>query len=69
MNREEILAELKNRGANVNSMEATNQQPNFDREQILEVLKERGIGQTKSGEFLPTVEKQREEKRCLWKYC
>jgi len=62
MNREEILAELKNRGANVNSVEATNQQPNFDREQILEVLKERGIGQTKSGEFLPTVEKQREEK-------
>jgi len=58
MNREEILAELKNRGANVNSIEATNQQPSFDREQILEVLKERGIGQTKSGEFLPTAKQQ-----------
>lgn len=62
MNREEILEELKNRGANVNSLENTNQQPNFDREEILKVLKERGIVQSKSGEFLPTVEKQIEEK-------
>jgi hypothetical protein len=58
MDRESILAELKNRGANVNSLEPTNQQPNFDREQILEELKERGIGQTKSGEFLPTAKQQ-----------
>ena len=58
MDRESILAELKNRGANVNSLEPTNQQPNFDREQILEVLKERGIDQTKSGEFLPTAKQQ-----------
>ena len=62
MDREEILEELKNRGADINSLQNTNDQTNFDREQILEVLKERGIGQTKSGEFLPTVEKQREEK-------
>ena len=52
MDKEEILAELENRGVNVNSLEPNNQQPDFDREAILEVLKERGIGQTKSGEFL-----------------
>ena len=58
MDKEEILAELENRGVNVNSLEPNNQQPNFDREAILEVLKERGIGQTKSGEFLPTAKQQ-----------
>jgi len=58
MDKEEILAELENRGVNVNSLEPNNQQPDFDREAILEVLKERGIGQTKSGEFLPTAKQQ-----------
>jgi hypothetical protein len=60
MNRQDILNELKKRNINVpkNSLQETSE---ISKDVILNELRQRGIGQTKTGKFLPTPEQQVKE--------
>ena len=57
MDRQQILEELKNRGVNTDQ-DNTNQPISVDKNSILQEIKKRGLGQTKSGDLLPTPKQQ-----------
>ena len=57
MDRQQILEELKNRGVNTDQ-DNSNQPISVDKNSILQEIKKRGLGQTKSGDLLPTPKQQ-----------
>jgi|TARA_R110002153_G_scaffold264435_1_gene426355 hypothetical protein len=60
MNKQDILNELKKRDINIEEQPSM-ETPQISKNVILNELRRRGIGQTKSGEFLPTPQKQAED--------